>query len=76
MTPTYYSLTIELETGMKMDISTDGHGELLRSRSAALAEMRALVQEGFAREQIELLPMYTGPLFMPEYTTNHTESVL
>lgn len=76
LTPNSYSLVINLGDGRIMDLDVDANGNELVTRGDAIRTVRSLViEDGFAQDQIEILPMYNGPLFMPEYTTNHTESV-
>jgi hypothetical protein len=76
LTPTSFTLVINLGNGLKMDLDRNGNGEPMITRGDALREMRSLVlDDGFAENEIDILPMYNGPMFMPEYSTNHTESM-
>lgn len=77
LTPNSYSLVINLGDGRTMDLDVDSSGNEFITRGDAIRAVRSLVlEDGFDQSQIDILPMYSGPMFIPEYTTNHTESLI
>ena len=76
MNPTEYNIVVRVNANASYDLTTNRKGELLTSRSMALAALRELVEEGFDPQDLTLLPIYNGPIFTPEYSTNHQESFL
>lgn len=80
--PVRYSIVISMHDAVdahldvlrKMDLDHDASGRLMITRGDALREARRLVQEdGFDRADLDLLPIYDGPLFVPQYNTNHVD---
>jgi len=73
-TPDCYSITVRLGNRRTMDLFHDGEGRKIHNRSDAVRELTRLVEDGFDRGQLEILPHYGGPLFVPVYSCNHTDS--